>query len=198
MFEFLDHQNSEIIGVRVSGKVDRDTYREMLEKIEEQIAVHKPVRILFELKDFEGWGPRVAWEDLKFDIRHNRDVSRAAIVGDRKWEEVLTGLLRPLAHADVRYFDLAEEDEAWRWIEAPVVQKVHSGIRRKEWNALPRRQKAALIAAATVQVSLLAGALYDLYHRPARRIRGPKKLWAGLVFINFIGPLAYFLVGRKG
>jgi len=198
MFELLDHQNDEIIGVRVSGKIERAAYRDMLRRLEERIAEHKPARLLFDLKDFAGWGPGVAWDALKFDISHSRDVSRVAIVGDRRWEEVLTSLLRPLIAADMRYFDLSEEEDARRWIEATVVQKERKRIRRKDWNALPRRQKAALIAATTVQVGLLIGALYDLYRRPARRIRGPKKVWAGVVFINFIGPLAYFLIGRKG
>jgi len=67
----------------------------------------------------------------------------------------------------------------------------------KSWRDLPPLQKATIIVIGIVQVSLLAAALYDLRRRPADQIRGSKKLWMGLVFIDYIGPIAYFLYGRK-
>ena len=48
-----------------------------------------------------------------------------------------------------------------------------------------------------VQFVLLAAALWDIRRRPAEAINGSKKLWYTLAFVNFIGPIAYFLVGRK-
>ena len=49
-----------------------------------------------------------------------------------------------------------------------------------------------------MKLVLLAAALADLRRRPAKRVRGSKKLWFGLSFVNFAGPLAYFAFGRKG
>ncbi len=48
-----------------------------------------------------------------------------------------------------------------------------------------------------MQLSLLAAALVDIWRRPADQIRGPKRLWVGLSFINFAGPLSYFAIGRR-
>jgi hypothetical protein len=69
---------------------------------------------------------------------------------------------------------------------------------KKRWADLSAGQRAGLVVLAAVQVGLLVAALWDLAHRSADEIRGDKRMWVGLVFINWIGPLAYFCIGRKG
>ena len=48
-----------------------------------------------------------------------------------------------------------------------------------------------------IQVSLMIAALVDIYRRPAEEINGSKAMWTGLAFINTVGPIAYFVKGRK-
>lgn len=67
----------------------------------------------------------------------------------------------------------------------------------KKWSELSDAQKAGIIVASVVQIGLLAAALWDLGHRTSDEVRGSRRMWAGLVFVNWIGPLAYFTVGRK-
>ena len=49
-----------------------------------------------------------------------------------------------------------------------------------------------------IQLVLLILAIYDLF-RDERRVRWfPKPVWAIIVvFVNIVGPLAYFFVGRE-
>ncbi len=61
---------------------------------------------------------------------------------------------------------------------------------------LPSWQQRTIGAAAAVQFTLLAAALTDIWRRPQAEIRGPKRIWSVAVFINFAGPVAYFLFGR--
>jgi phospholipase D-like protein len=68
---------------------------------------------------------------------------------------------------------------------------------RKGWNELSRRQQAAIVAVAVVQEALAAATLWDLRRRPSAQIRGRKKLWVAAAFVNFVGPLVYFTVGRR-
>jgi hypothetical protein len=68
---------------------------------------------------------------------------------------------------------------------------------KKQWKDLSRTTRIRIMLMGFVQIALLAAALWDIRRRPAAQIKGNKKMWVGLVFINYIGPIAYFLVGRK-
>jgi hypothetical protein len=69
---------------------------------------------------------------------------------------------------------------------------------KKRWVDFSTSQRAGIVVLATAQIGLLAAALWDLAHRDASEVRGDRRVWTGLVFVNWIGPLAYFAVGRKG
>lgn len=55
-----------------------------------------------------------------------------------------------------------------------------------------------LIPVIVIQFGLLIWALYDLT-RPGRRVKGDSKVvWALIIiFVGWIGPILYFLVGRE-
>jgi len=57
---------------------------------------------------------------------------------------------------------------------------------------------AIILPLIVIQVGLMVWALYDLT-RPGRQVRGGSKVvWALIViFVNLIGPVLYFLVGRE-
>ncbi len=67
----------------------------------------------------------------------------------------------------------------------------------RRWRDLSPRSRAALIAGAAVQLTLLAAALADLHRRSPEEVNGPRKVWAAVSFVNFVGPLAYFVFGRR-
>jgi hypothetical protein len=58
-------------------------------------------------------------------------------------------------------------------------------------------QRAVLAVLVALQLGLLAAALFDLSRRPARKVRGDKRLWVAAAFVNYVGPVAYFVYGRK-
>ncbi len=67
----------------------------------------------------------------------------------------------------------------------------------QRWADMQLAQRRMLGVSFAVQLALLAAALIDIRRRPREQIRGPKGIWAGVSFINFIGPAAYFVFGRK-
>ena len=53
-----------------------------------------------------------------------------------------------------------------------------------------------LIPILVIQLGLMLFALLDLLRRPATN--GPRWLWAIIIIlVNIIGPIAYFLIGRR-
>jgi hypothetical protein len=78
------------------------------------------------------------------------------------------------------------------------VMGMHLG-RRRRWQDLPTGVRTAIAAVGSAQFALLAGALVDLVRRPAEQVRGGRRwVWLPVLFINTVGPLAYFAFGRRG
>lgn len=59
------------------------------------------------------------------------------------------------------------------------------------------RKRVMIAIAATVQFALLAAAQADLLRRPESAVRGSKWAWRAISLVNFVGPLAYFVFGRR-
>ncbi len=70
--------------------------------------------------------------------------------------------------------------------------------RQKKWSDFTTGQQSAIRLGVVLQITLLVAALWDMWRRPADEIRGDRRLWALISRVNFAGPIAYFLVGRKG
>lgn len=70
-------------------------------------------------------------------------------------------------------------------------------MKQKAWKDLSSAAKVRIAVMAVVQLSLLAAALWDIRRRPAEAIQGSKPMWVAISFVNFVGPIAYFLFGRK-
>jgi predicted membrane protein len=68
---------------------------------------------------------------------------------------------------------------------------------KKQWKDFSTMTRVRIIVMGIVQISLLVAALWDIRRRPAEAINGSKKMWYGLAFVNFVGPISYFLFGRK-
>ena len=69
--------------------------------------------------------------------------------------------------------------------------------RPRRWADLTPRQRLLTVVAGSVQLSLAALSCTDLARRPAAQVNGPKPLWAAIIAVNFVGPLAYLRWGRR-
>lgn len=68
---------------------------------------------------------------------------------------------------------------------------------KKHWKDYSPRRRRMLIALGAVEVTLALTAWADLLRRPAELVNGRKRVWAAVIGINTIGPLAYFRWGRR-
>lgn len=69
--------------------------------------------------------------------------------------------------------------------------------KKKSWNDLTQKERSSVAVMGSIQIALAAFAWADLAKRPAAQVNGPKPLWAAIIAVNFIGPIAYFVKGRK-
>jgi type II secretory pathway component PulM len=66
-----------------------------------------------------------------------------------------------------------------------------------KWQDLSPRVRKLIVAGGAVELSLKVAALADIWRRPASQIRGPKVAWAAAQAVNGLGPVGYFLFGRR-
>lgn len=117
MIEQLDRSTSHILGFRLSGKLHDADYKHFVPAVDAAIAEHGTVRLLAELHEFHGWDMHALWDDIKFATVHCTTVDRIAIVGETKWEQWMAKVCKPFTMAKVRYFESADVDSAWKWLE---------------------------------------------------------------------------------
>ena len=67
---------------------------------------------------------------------------------------------------------------------------------RRSWTDLSDRSKTAILVVGSVQISLAVTAWINLIRRPASLVRGSKFVWAAVIAVTFVGPAAYFRLGR--
>ncbi|HEV7168280.1 MAG TPA: PLDc N-terminal domain-containing protein [Micrococcaceae bacterium] len=69
--------------------------------------------------------------------------------------------------------------------------------KKMSWREMSSGQRFATLMLVAAQLTLQAAALRDLKRRPASQVNGPKAAWTAFSFVNFAGPITYFMVGRK-
>ena len=69
--------------------------------------------------------------------------------------------------------------------------------KKKTWKEMPPAARIGTVLVGIAQMALMVAAQRDISKRPAELINGPKVAWRMAAFINFIGPMGYFVFGRK-
>jgi hypothetical protein len=114
------HDEGKVLAIKAKGKLAKQDYEAFVPKVEQLIQRFGKVRILFEMEDFHGWDAGALWQDIKFDIKHFRDIERLSLVGDRKWEKGMSVFCKPFTTAKVKYFDVNDADKAQDWIKEGI------------------------------------------------------------------------------
>ena len=113
----LHHEHDNVFRVEISGTLRvRD-----LQACEQQVldVMHDQgvVRLLFVLREFDGWDVQDNWRDLGFYVRHGDAIERIAIVGDQRWRDLaLMFAAADMRKAPVEYFDKTAVTEARLWL----------------------------------------------------------------------------------
>jgi hypothetical protein len=107
---------SNVLKVRVGGKLTPEDYNFFLPEVERLIEQFGKIRVLFVMEQFEGWTMGALWEDIKFDAKHFADIERLAFVGETKWQKGMSVFCKPFTTAKIRYFDKSQRDQAEEWL----------------------------------------------------------------------------------
>ena len=115
----IDAGIEDILVIRATETLTKEDYAAFVPAFENRVRALGKLRVLFDITAFDGWRPDGIWEEIKFDVKHNSDISRLAVVGDQKWHHRLVTALKPLAFAETRYFSSSDSDQARTWLLRP-------------------------------------------------------------------------------
>lgn len=111
------HEGDLFVRLKVRGKLNHTDYQMMVPMLEQAMAgIDQPkVRMLVICDQFQGWEARAAWDDFKFGLKHGREFSKIAIVGDKPWEKAAARVGSWFMEGDMQFFE--DRGQAVRWLE---------------------------------------------------------------------------------
>jgi hypothetical protein len=106
-----------VVGLRIEGKITADDFQTAVAELEGRLKAHDQVRVYAEIGEISGMTLEAFIKDLKYSLRHFRDVEREAVVTDSAWIEKLVDLGGALFPSiETRHFTPERRDDALRWI----------------------------------------------------------------------------------
>ena len=120
MIERIDDMPAGTIGLRASGKLSRNDYREVLEPALREGIDTGELRVVFVLTDFDGIEPAAVPEDVKTGLSawfgHHSAWKRFALVTDVQWVAKATHMFAWMTPGEVMICDLDQLQDARAWV----------------------------------------------------------------------------------
>jgi hypothetical protein len=120
MIERIDDTAAGVIGIRASGKLTKDDYRNVLEPALNEATESGEARVLFVLPDFDGLESGAWIEDAKTgfnaEIANRSAWKKLAFVSGVDWVSKATRLFTWAMPGELKVFEMDELDEAKSWV----------------------------------------------------------------------------------
>ena len=116
MLEILPSPAGNLVKLRIIGQLTKPDYDRLVPVLETHIDKYGKLKLYCEFENLAIPTLAALWEDIKFDIKHYRDFTHVAIVGEPEWMAAITKLAAPLVPAEVRVFAREEKDAAMLWL----------------------------------------------------------------------------------
>nr|WP_244630111.1 STAS/SEC14 domain-containing protein [Microvirga tunisiensis] len=116
----IETTKPDVVAFEVNGRIRRDDMHLLVGAFEQALGAHERLRVLVRILTFDGVTLEALREEglASVKVRGWRQLERYALVGGPAWMAGVTGWVAPVTRIQTRHFDAAQEDEAWRWLEA--------------------------------------------------------------------------------
>jgi hypothetical protein len=118
--EKLDGMPEGTLGFRISGRLTREEYFQLLDPVRDQLERGDKLSFLVVTDpDFEGLDLGALWEDVKaagsVGLQHRSSWDRLAVVTDKDWMRHAISAFGWLSPGELRVFDPDELEQAKAW-----------------------------------------------------------------------------------
>ncbi len=123
-----------VLRMNIHGKLTHEDYEAFIPVIENAlVGIKEPkIKALIDARDFDGWESKAAWDDLKFGIKHAKEFTKIAWVGNKKWQKYMVKIsdwFSWLTGAEMEYFENIEDANEWL---------AQEGSERKDMDAIEK------------------------------------------------------------
>ncbi len=119
MIEVLDDLPAGVIGLRATGEVNADDYRDVMIPVLDDALARGGVRLLYVLDEHATFRPGALFADAKFGVGHLKGWDRLAVVSDADWLENAVKAFGWMMPGEVKVFDDDDVDDAVEWLTRP-------------------------------------------------------------------------------
>ena len=107
------------VTARLIGKLDPGAYVDANQEIDNVMSHAEYVRLMLDLREFDGWSGLSALGDHLSQVReHYRVPERIAMVADKAWQKMAGKIMARFVNAQTRLFDSGDYDGAVAWVAA--------------------------------------------------------------------------------
>lgn len=120
MFNLITMPSAQIVGAKISGKLDHSDIKQLIEAVEAQLLHFDKIDVYIEVESFHGMTLKAARKHLLHLLPKIGKVRKKAVVSNSKILGTITKLSRKLSsliNINVRHFDTNEKDVALEWLE---------------------------------------------------------------------------------
>jgi hypothetical protein len=108
--------DANILYTIVSEEITKDDFSQIESNVDRLFHNFTKVSWYYEMRNFEGWEFKTFFHASKYTLKHNDLFQKIAMVGEKKWQEWMTDLMKPFASAQVHFFESDDKEEAKKWI----------------------------------------------------------------------------------
>lgn len=121
MITELPDSEANTLGFEIDGKVTDEQGQELIARFERALKDHEQLNILIVLNEDASWGVDAGFEDIKWVLRHMKNMHKIAIVSSStvwKWLVSIDSFFAMLAGIQEKHFDHADLQAAWQWLKS--------------------------------------------------------------------------------
>jgi hypothetical protein len=116
MLQKMSESEGKVIGYKAGKDITKEDFETLGTDMGALIEREGSVCLMLDLEEFHWESPSVWGTDLKFGKAHHDKIDKMAVVGDKKWQHLMTNISAPFYTRDAKWFHTADRAAAWDWL----------------------------------------------------------------------------------
>ena len=113
----LERSDNDIyLTLKMQGTLTHQDYQRLTPMIDSalQNSPERCLKVYVDITELEGWQAQALWDDFKFGIKHNKNFSKIALLGNEQWQHVAAKVGNWFISGELQYF--ADSQKALEWL----------------------------------------------------------------------------------